>query len=76
LVPNTLAMGMESRLALLAGARVAVTTATTPLAIAFEFEPAARQIRVPDPEPQLRDLPAAVRAGPAVAPRVKTSAGG
>jgi hypothetical protein len=56
-----------SRVALLLGERVAVTTAMTPLATAVAFIPDDRQTKVPTPELQLSVSPAAVRAGPAEA---------
>jgi hypothetical protein len=51
----------------LAGATVAVTTATTPVLMLLLFIPLATQVMEPVPELQLRVLPAAVSAGPAAA---------
>jgi hypothetical protein len=64
--PNTLLMARESRVLVLVGARVALTTATTPLPMAVAFMPEATQTTVPDPELQLNVSPAAVSAEPAV----------
>ena len=50
---------------LLVDARVAVATATTPLAIELEFRPLATQVTDPAAELQFRVSPAAVRAAPA-----------
>ena len=63
--PIVLLIGRESRLLLLAGERVAETTATTPLPMALAFMPVARQVTEPAAELQLSVLPAAVNAGPA-----------
>ena len=74
-VPSTLLMGSESRLALLIGESVTVTTATTPLLMALAFMPDAKQTNVPLPEPQLSVFPAAVSDGPAAALSEMTSVG-
>jgi hypothetical protein len=74
-VPIRLLSGSASKLLPLAGDRLAVTTATTPLVIALALEPLARQVRTPAAEPQLSVLPAAVSAGPAAALSPMTSAG-
>jgi hypothetical protein len=50
----------------MAGARVAVTTATTPFPMAAAFIPDATQTTVPDPELQFSVSPAAVSAELAV----------
>ena len=50
---------------LLPGARVAVTTATTPLPIVLAFIPVARQLTDPSPPLQFILFPAAVSTGPA-----------
>ncbi len=63
--PIVLLIAIESRVLLLAALRFAVTTATTPLLMAFAFIPLARQITDPVPALQLRVLPALVRADPA-----------
>jgi hypothetical protein len=62
-------MGSESGEAVLVGERVAVTTATTPLLRALEFDPDDTQIKVPLPGLQLSVSPTAVRAGPGAALR-------
>ena len=66
-VPNTLLIGRESDVVVLLGDRVAVTTATTPLLIAAAFMPEATHIKLPPAELQLKLLPAAVSAEPALA---------
>jgi hypothetical protein len=73
--PKELLTGKESKVLLLVEESVALTTATTPLAIGFVLPPVARQVRDPTPELQLRVLPAAVRAGPATELRETTSVG-
>lgn len=73
--PIVLLIGIESRLLLLVGESVAVTTATTPLPIVLAFMPLARQITDPVPALQLIVLPAPVRAGPAVVLREMMSLG-
>ena len=65
-VPITLLIGRESRVRVLVGEIVAVTTATTPLLTAVPV-PDARQTRLPAPELQVSVAPAADRAGPAAA---------
>lgn len=62
--PYTLLNARESSVLLLLADRFAVTTATTPLPIAFALVPVARQVTVPDPELQLSVSPAAVNAEP------------
>jgi len=66
-VPNTFVKESASEVALLVDESVAVTTATTPLAIAVAFAPKATQTRVPTLELQLRFFPAAESADPALA---------
>ena len=73
--PITLLIGIESRLLLLVGERVAVTTATTPLLILVAFMPLARHMTDPVLELQLSVLPAPVRAGPAIVLRELMSLG-
>jgi hypothetical protein len=65
--PNTLLMVRVSRVLVLAGDRVAVTTATTPLPTAVAFMPDATQVTVPLPGLQFSVFPAAVSAEPTVA---------
>ncbi len=63
-VPITPLIGIVSRVLLLVGERLAVTTATTPLAIVFAFMPLARHITAPALALQFSVLPAAASAGP------------
>lgn len=66
--PNTFVIGNVSRDPVIDDESVAVTTAATPLPIAFAFEPLARQVSVPVPRTHVSVLAALVSAGPAVAP--------
>jgi hypothetical protein len=67
--PNTLLMVSESGEAVLVAESVAVTTATTPLLRAVEFDPDDTQINVPLPGLQVSTSPAAVKDGLATALR-------
>jgi hypothetical protein len=73
--PNTLLIGSESKVALLVGERLAVTTATTPLAMAVALIPEATQTVAPALELQLSVSPTAVKAGPATALRETIAVG-
>ena len=63
---KALATGIETD-APLVELSVTAITATTPLAIVLAFIPVARQVKEPVPREQLRVLPAALSAAPAVA---------
>ena len=65
MAPKMLLKESESSVLVLEGDKFAVTTATTPLPIGAAFIPVATQVRVPDPEPQVRVSPMDVSADPA-----------